>query len=119
MERVQKIFHKGKTIVLADFSHCKPEESIEIMQRAEKVIATCPLKQALILSDVIGAEYSKSVSEGMKEFTKHNSPYVLGSAVVGAAGIQLVLLQTLIFLSRRDIKVFPSRQAAMDWLVTL
>ncbi len=119
MDRVQKITHKGKTIVLADFSNCKPGETIALMGQAEKVIASCPPKKALILSDVTGAQYNKDVSERMKEFTKHNTPYVLGSAAVGVAGVQMILLQTLIFISRREIKLFPTRQAAMDWLASL
>jgi hypothetical protein len=116
MERIQKVSHKGKTIILMDFSNCKPAETIELMGAAEKVIATSAPKKALILSDVTGAMYTKEVAERMKEFTKHNTPYVLGSAAVGVSGVQMILLQTLIFITRREIKLFPSRQEAMDWL---
>jgi hypothetical protein len=48
----------------------------------------------------------------------HNTPYIKASAVVGANGIRLVLLQTAIFLTRREIKAFPTRQKAMDWLAS-
>jgi hypothetical protein len=89
------------------------------MDEAEKVIAGFPPKKALLLSDVTGASYSKEVAERMKVFSKNNTPYVLGSTAVGVTGVAGVLLQTLIFLTRREIKVFPTRQAAMDWLVTL
>jgi len=117
MDRVQKIFHKGKAIVLVDVSNCKPEETIPLMEQAEKLIASFPPKQALILTDVVGAQYNKSVADRMKEFSKHNTPYVLASAAVGAAGVQLVLLQTLIFLTRREIKLFSTRAEALEWLV--
>ena len=55
----------------------------------------------------------------MKDFAAKNSPYIKGSAVVGVEGIQMVLLQTVIFATRREIKVFSSLDAAKDWLVSL
>ena len=119
MDRVQKLSHKGKSILLIDFSNCKPEETIHIMDVAEKIIAQYPPKQARLISDVTGAVYNKEVAERMKVFSKNNTPYVLGSTAVGVTGVAGVLLQTLIFLTRREIKMFPTRQAAMDWLVTL
>lgn len=119
MDRVKKYSHKGKTILVIDFSGCAGVDIINIMDEAEKVIATFPPKKALLVSDVTGAAYSKEVAERMKVFSKNNTPYVLGSTAVGVTGVAGVLLQTLIFLTRREIKVFATRQAAMDWLVTL
>ncbi len=73
----------------------------------------------MVLTDVTEAHYDKEVADAMKEFVKNNTPYVKASAVVGADGVRLILLQTVIFLSRREIKAFPDRNSAMDWLTSV
>ena len=38
------------------------------------------------------------------------------SAVIGADGVSQILLSTVIFLTRREIKQFNAIQEAKDWL---
>lgn len=118
MDRVQLLFHNSKQIVLLDLSHCQPTESIAVIEQAKKVIARLPPKSGLVLTDVTEAVYTKDVANAIKDFVSHNTPYIKVSAVVGADGIRLVLLQSVIFITRREIKTFGARQKAMDWLAS-
>lgn len=119
MERVSTIIYKGKSIILVDLSSLPPEETLKVLPQAKAVIAKCPPKSALILTDVTNAVYNKEVASAIKEFSTHNTPYVKHSAVVGASGLSQVLLQTVIFLTRRELKAFSTRDQAKAWLVAL
>ncbi len=119
MDRVLTAQHKGKTIIILDVSKCPPEDTLKVLEEAKSMIAKLPPKSALVLTDVTEATYNKPVAEAMKDFVSHNTPYVKGSAVVGADGVRLVLLNTVIFISRREIKTFDTREDAMDWLAAL
>lgn len=118
MERIEIQKYESKSIVLVDLSKLKPDETIKILPEAQKIISKMGEKSALILTDVTGANYNREVADGIKEFVKNNSPYVKASAVVGVEGISDVLLQTVIFLSRREIKSFNNRVDATNWLLT-
>lgn len=116
MQRVQEMIHQSKKIVLVDLSACLPEETIQVVDAAKKIIARYPSKSCLVLTDVKGARYNSQVAEKIKEFTSHNTPYVKASAVVGADGVAGILLQTVIFLTRRELKAFNQRDEALNWL---
>lgn len=118
MDRLKTTMHQGKRVILLDLSNAKPEEILPLLLKAHELVAKQPAKSALILTDVTNATYNKEVAEGIKQFVKNNSPYVSASAVVGADGVRLILLNTVIFLTRREIKTFSTVREAQNWLVT-
>ncbi|MCE1254854.1 MAG: hypothetical protein LWX83_15065 [Anaerolineae bacterium] len=119
MKRVDLQNVKGKSIVMVDLSNLSGKDVSEVLSDAKNVISRLGEKKALVLTDVTGAKYDKEVAEAIKDFTKFNTPYIKGSAVVGAIGVQSVLLQTVVFLTRREIKTFTNRGEAVDWLANL
>ena len=118
-EKAQIINHNNKEVVLVDLSNGTPTDIPLILFAAVEFIRNAPPKSRLVLTDVSNATYNKQVSDEMKEFSTKNTPFVKASAVVGADGVRLILLQTLIFLTRREIKTFTTREAALDWLTSL
>lgn len=119
MKRVEVQSFKSKSVVIVDLSNLAGKDVLTVLSDAKGVISKLGEKKALILTDVSGAKYDKEVAEGIKDFTKYNTPYVKASAVVGAAGVQSVLLQTVTFLTRREIKTFTTRAEALEWLAGL
>ena len=119
MERITNISHKGKSIILIDLSNSLPEETLRTIESGKAVISRSAPKSALVVTDVTGAKYNKEVAEAIKGFTSFNTPFLKGSAVVGAEGVASVLLQTVIFITRRELKSFPGRVEAFDWLASL
>ena len=118
MKRVDIITIKGKSIVVVDASNMAGKDIVDLLAEAKKVIASQGSKSALVITEVTNAKYDKQVAEAVKDYASSNSPYIKASAVVGAEGIQLVLLQTAIFLTRREIKTFKARQEAAIWLAS-
>jgi hypothetical protein len=119
MGRVETQSHNGKQIIVVDLSRCPPEETLKVLPVAKATIAKSAPKSALVMADVTEATYNKDVAAAIKDFTDKNTPYVKASAVVGADGVRLILLQTVIFLTRREIKTCQTRREALDWLATL
>ncbi len=110
------ISHRGKNIVVVDIAHTAPAETISALKEAQKRIAENPPKSILMLTDVTDTTYNKDVSAAIQDFSAKNTPYVMRSAVVGVDGLKQVLLRTVNLITRREIKSFPSRQEALDWL---
>jgi len=111
--------HKGKQVVLVNLAGCGPQTTFSILDEAAEKIAKFPPKSALILTDSTDATYNAEVSAAMKVFSSKNTPYVRGSAVVGADGMRKVLVSAIRVATKRDIRTFDGREEALDWLVSL
>ena len=53
----------------------------------------------------------------MKDYTKHNKPYVCVAAVVGLSGLQEIVYNVIVKVTGRKIATFPYVEAAKDFLV--
>lgn len=118
MSRVEVVSYKGKNIIHINLSQCQPVDSVSALKDAREIIGRQPQKSALVMTEVFGAIYNKEVAEAIKEFVTSNTPFMKASAVVGADGVRQVLLTTVTFLTRREIKQFDTIQEAKDWLTT-
>ena len=118
MERVRFIEHKWRQILLLDFSYCSPDEALNTMEEARKIIRAQPEATLLILTDVTGGQYNMDVIENLKEFTKGNTPYVRASAVVGLDGLKKAVYNMVVMFSKRKFPVFKDALSAKDWLIT-
>lgn len=119
MERVVFVEHKGKQILLIDFSHCQPAEILEVMAQAGRIVSTQPKGSVLTLTDGTDAHYNSQVTEAMRQYVKDNQPYVRAAAVVGMSGLRKVVMQTLKVLTKREFSLCDSRQEAMDYLAAV
>jgi hypothetical protein len=117
--RVRFLDHKGRRIVLIDFSGTDPVQGKAVTDEALRVIATLPRDgSALTLTDVTGTTYTRQSIERMKQLTSHNKPYVKAAAVVSTSAIHRASITMVAIVSRRNLEVFDTRQKAMDWLAT-
>jgi hypothetical protein len=118
MGRINVVDHKGKRILVQDFSGVRAGEEFErTIAEAKAYIASQPGKSILSVFDATKAVYNTAVLTALKDFTKHNEPYMKASAVVGVEGILSIALLAVSKFSGRTFKSFSDRQAAMDWLV--
>jgi hypothetical protein len=116
-ERVQFIKHKGKELLFLDFSECKPEEVLSVIDEAKMAIRTRSENSVCTLTDVTNLRFDDNVSEKMKAFTVHNKPYVKAAAVVGVVGIKKILFEAIMLFSRRKFHAFDTLEQAKTWLV--
>jgi hypothetical protein len=119
MERIQFITHKGKRILLEDFTSVKPgPEFYENIKKAQELIAKQPPKSVLAVFDVTGISFNSDMINVMKEFTKANTPYIKTATVVGITGLISIALGVVSKFAGREFLSFKTRDEALDYLVT-
>ena len=118
MERTRFIDHRGKQVLVLDYSGVRdPEAALAEIEHSKRVVARQPPNSLRVLTNVRDARYNAAVLQGMKDLAAHNAPYVRASAVVGMSGLHRIAYQAVILFSKRKIQVFDDPNAALDWLV--
>jgi hypothetical protein len=115
-ERVQFITHRGKEVLSIDFSATNPDEMLQLMETAKRIISQRPEGSVRTLTNVERAHYNRVVSDAMKDYVAHNKPYVLAGAVVGLDGLKTVIFNFLNRVTGRTLKAFEDVDSAKNWL---
>jgi hypothetical protein len=123
MERVRWIEHKGKKILLFDYTGLKatiPEQKAEIRATLVKVMETVKgLKEkTLFLTDATDAVPDKDSLDELKKiagFTNSNG-LVEKECIVGLANVQQVFMHIINLVSKAKLSMFGSRDKALEWL---
>jgi hypothetical protein len=116
-ERLRFVSHKGQSIFLIDFSHCKGKEILLLLDQVRADIARHAPGSVLTLADFSDAQVDKAVATKIKEVLVLDRPYVKKSAWVGTESLPHVFYENFKSFSQRDIPAFETREEAMDWLV--
>ena len=114
--RVKFIKHNAKEILFLDFSNSMPHEILQTIDDAKRMISARPEGSILTLTDVTNARFNDAVSDGLKQFTAHNRPYVKAGAVVGVTGLKRIIFAAVITFSRRNLEAFDDIELAKQWL---
>jgi hypothetical protein len=118
--RVRFIEHKGKSVLLQDYSGMQPgPEFVELIQRARAIIDSQPFHSVLTLVDANNSVFDTEVLVIMKDFVKRNTPYIKYTAVVGITGLKEVGLMALTRVAGRPLQTFSTREEALDYMVGL
>ncbi len=118
-ERVRFVQHRGKPILMIDFSHLeRTEDILEVIRAAKELVSRQPPSSVRTLSNVYRARYTPPVMDAIKELAVHNRPYVTAAAVVGMEGLHRILFRAVLMFSRRNMESFDTVDAARDWLAT-
>lgn len=112
------IQHKGKDILLIDFSHCNAQEIIDVVNEAKKMIQSQPYNSVLTLTVATNASFSADVIEVMKLFVASNKPYVKAGAIFGLSGLNKALYAIVMTFSGRNIPLFNDLEEAKNWLIS-
>lgn len=120
MAGVYELNHKGKTIFCLDIADLKLRDKSEIqahIEHAKKEIQKHLPKSLLIITKVSNTGFDTEVANLMKEYAKHNTPYVKASAVVGVSGLQKIILTAIKAATGRDFYLAKTEEEAREWLV--
>ncbi len=120
MERTHIIQHRGTAIVLLDYTGLKAEsETLAEIEKSKKFIASQlkPDGTALTLTDGTDATYTPKVLEALKQLAAHDKPYVKAGAAVSNSRLVRVVIAAVAVFTGRHIPVFPTRDAALEWLL--
>lgn len=111
------IYHKGKKILLLEYTHSAPAETLAALEGSKKVIAQHPFSSVLGIMDVRGSSFDASTVSALTEFAIHNKPYMKMTAVVGASGLQRIIFSAIVKASNRNnIALFDTMEEAADFL---
>ncbi len=116
-ERIRFIKHRGKAILLIDFSQLTAEQILPMVNAVQQTIAHHPPNSVLTLADFSGAHLDKTVAARIKEVLVFDRPFVKRSAWVGVESLPKVFYDNFKTFSQREFPTFATREAAMDWLV--
>lgn len=117
MPKVEFIEHNGKKILFMDIRDTADvQESIKTGDQAKAIIFAQPQKSVLLLTDVTNARYNPQATDYMKEYSSQVTPFVKASAMVGVSGIRNVILNALVRVSGRNIRLFDDLEKAKNWL---
>jgi hypothetical protein len=116
-ERISFITHKGKPIMLIDFSHCEAKEILLLLEEVQRTVARHERGSLLTLGDMTGAHVNRDVATRLKEVLVMDRPFVKRSAWVGAESVPHVYYENIRSFSQREFPAFKTREEAMDWLV--
>jgi hypothetical protein len=117
MPRVEFILHNGVRILDLDIRGSKDiDQNIAAFRLAQELAIKEPLKSLRLLTDVTDAHYTSEGVSIMKEFSKAITPYTKASAAAGITGVKWIVIQSLLRLTGRNIKLFDTRENAKEWL---
>lgn len=109
--------YKNKKILLVNMAGTTVDEIKKVIEVSEPVIAGEPPKSVLCLTDVSDLKTSPEITQMIKEFTKHNEPYIKATAVIGVHGLkQVIFTGVLRFTGRKNMIASDTKEEAMEWL---
>jgi len=116
-DRIHFIKHKGKLILLIDFSQATAHQMLLLLEHLRITVAQHAHESVVTLADMTGAEVDRTVATKIKEVLTLDRPFVKKTAWVGTDNIPHALMEGFHTFSQRDIATFKTREEAMDWLV--
>lgn len=118
MKRVSFITHKQRRVLLYDFTDLHDNKaSLELIKYARETAAKQRANSLFTLTDISNSNYDKKVTAALQELAKHNKPYVIAGTAVGVTGLARIIFRSILaFSGRSNIKLFDTREEALDWL---
>jgi hypothetical protein len=116
-EPIRFVTHKGKQILLTDFSNCSAVEVEKIARAIPDHVTVQPRGSVLLLADFTAASLDAEAMRALKESAVFDKPYIKKSAWIGAENLPKDFEQNLKDFSRRQFPSFKSREEALTWLI--
>ena len=115
-DRIYFVEHKGKQILLLDFSHATAQQMLVLLEHVRITVAQHGRESLVTLADYTGAEIDRTVATKIKEVLTLDRPFVKKTAWLGSESIPHAVMENFQSFSRRAIAIFKTREEALDWL---
>jgi len=116
-ERLRFEKYKGQAIFVVDFSHCSNKEALLLLDQIKASVGRHAPASLLILTDFTGTHFDKQVATRAKEVLVLDRPYVKKSAWIGTEHLPHVFYENFKSFSQRELPLFKSKEAALEWLI--
>jgi len=115
-DRLHFVEHKGKQILLLDYSRANAHEMQLLLEYVRVMVAQHGHESLLTLADFTGSTVDHAVATRIKEVLTLDRPFVKKTAWVGTESIPHAFMENFHNFSQREIATFKTREEAMDWL---
>jgi hypothetical protein len=115
-DRIRFIEHRGKQILLLDFSNASALDMMLLLEQVRGVVGRHARGSIVTLGDFTDAAMDHEVAMKMKEVLTLDRPFVKKTAWVGSESIPHAFMENFHTFSQREIVTFKTREEAMDWL---
>jgi hypothetical protein len=116
-DRIHFIEHKGKQILLCDFTNATAHQMLLLVEHVRVTVAQHARESVVTLGDYTGAQVDRTVATKLKEVLTLDRPFVRKTAWVGTEHIPHAFMESFHTFSQRQVVTFKTREEAMDWLV--
>ena len=116
-DRIHFAEHKGKQILMLDFSHATAPQMQLLLEYTRVTVAQHGRDSLIILADYTDAEVDHAVAMKIKEVLTLDRPFVKKAAWVGSEHIPHAFMENFHTFSQREIVTFKTREEALEWLV--
>lgn len=118
-DRVRFIEHKSRRILFLDLSNLAGNDPVAFaaIDRAREVVASLPRERTLLMMvDSTGSVPNVDSIKALTELARHNTPWILASAVIGVTSILRLFLRIVTFAAGRKLAVFKTLEDGKEWL---
>lgn len=114
---IEWVSHKGKKILVIDYSGLEIADQLEQIKKAVNILVKSGNKDNLSLTDVSKTNLTQEFAEMAKIMGKQSALVTKKAAIVGVTGIRKIILNTVNSISGNSRKPFDTVEEAKDWLV--
>jgi len=107
----------GKEIFVLNFDYEAIEEAVPLIEECAEQVRKRPLNSVLTLTIVSKGKFNPALVDYLKDLTKGNAPFVRKAAVVGISGLYKVVITAISIFSKREFRLFDSKNEAIAYLL--
>jgi len=116
MGECTEIRYKGVKMVYTNIEGCSGESAIPVFQKVVQVAATYPNKSMLSLVNAKGTRFNSDLLSVIRDTVKKNNPKVKATAVFGLNTLSTLMVNSIISVTGRRMKLLNSQEEAQEWL---
>ncbi len=119
MSAYEWLSYKGKRILFMNLGGITESEDLrERIATIEPVVEKEEPYSICCICSLANSRTSPESTQTLKNFTKHNQPYIKMTAIIGLTGLQKVVYQgVVLFTGRKNLVIKDTKQEALDWLI--
>jgi hypothetical protein len=120
MPSLKWVDYNSTKILYTDIASQNTEELLDISARIKREVNKEPLDSVRLLCCVKDGKINKEINEEIKQLLKYIEPYVKMIAVIGLGGLQTILFNSVLMLSRtKKLTSKSSEEEARNYLAGL
>lgn len=117
MKKPEIVKHKGVDIVYLNFTNMKDVGEIcKLEDLGGELIQTHKFNSVRTLTNMEGMFFNNEVRNHFSKVVKANGPYVKSAAVIGLTGLISIMYKSFITITGRNIKLFKTKDEAIEYL---